>query len=536
MLSHTLGIAPNGAIVLTDDLGVWSKLPTLLPLPARELPPPACARVVLSSERLLTRTDAARYLKISPATFGRRCPVSPVGSPKRWRREDLDAWIDAGQPEAWRGPTENSVDKASQKVARPTEVTSTTEPKRDPMELRKHLKTVTAKGKQYHYFSPPGGQRTKINHEHGSSEFWSELEGLNRELQGKAYAEPPAPVDPYETAAIDPHTMTIKELVGRYKASVRFSANVDSTRKGYSRNLDYIDAEWGSRVISGIDRPKILMLREKATKSNRRHPGKVAYRKADYIIQTLQAMFSYAADHGAFNLIPNPAVRLGKAERPKGDPNAYKVNRRWKDWEVSNFLAHAPKHLAVAAGLARYAGLRKTDCITWEWARYSGAGLETIITPDEVEDEAEALSGVTSKAMVPVIIAVRPELRAVLDRATRFGPKMVASVRAKHGMTYEGFNASWQACMRDLRERNLVGPGLTHHGLRHTFCSELAEVGCTAHEIMSQSGHKSVQSVTRYVQQAQQATLSASASAKVAAAMVAKDKPRLIVDHDPAVA
>jgi len=40
------------------------------------------------------------------------------------------------------------------------------------------------------------------------------------------------------------------------------------------------------------------------------------------------------------------------------------------------------------------------------------------------------------------------------------------------------------------------------HGLRKTAAKTLAEVGCTAHEIMAVTGHKSLKEVERYTQAA----------------------------------
>lgn len=53
----------------------------------------------LPSTRLLTKTQAARYCGLSPATFGGICPVKPIalGEGARMHRydvRDIDRWID----------------------------------------------------------------------------------------------------------------------------------------------------------------------------------------------------------------------------------------------------------------------------------------------------------------------------------------------------------------------------------------------------------------------------------------------------------
>jgi integrase len=52
------------------------------------------------------------------------------------------------------------------------------------------------------------------------------------------------------------------------------------------------------------------------------------------------------------------------------------------------------------------------------------------------------------------------------------------------------------------------------HGLRKASLRRLAEAGCTAHEIMSISGHKTLREVTRYTEAADRRQLARDAMAK----------------------
>jgi integrase len=58
--------------------------------------------------------------------------------------------------------------------------------------------------------------------------------------------------------------------------------------------------------------------------------------------------------------------------------------------------------------------------------------------------------------------------------------------------------------------------GLSPHGLRKSMCRRLAEAGCTPHEIMAISGHKSLAEVTRYTEAASRAPLAAGAMRTIA--------------------
>jgi len=53
--------------------------------------------------------------------------------------------------------------------------------------------------------------------------------------------------------------------------------------------------------------------------------------------------------------------------------------------------------------------------------------------------------------------------------------------------------------------------GLSPHGLRKAMCRRLAEAGCSPHEIMSISGHKSLAEVTRYTEAASRKRLAGDA-------------------------
>jgi hypothetical protein len=51
--------------------------------------------------RLMTLPTAAAYCDMSAGQFERQCPVAPIDygwRGRRWRREDLDRWIDSMAP------------------------------------------------------------------------------------------------------------------------------------------------------------------------------------------------------------------------------------------------------------------------------------------------------------------------------------------------------------------------------------------------------------------------------------------------------
>ena len=49
--------------------------------------------------------------------------------------------------------------------------------------------------------------------------------------------------------------------------------------------------------------------------------------------------------------------------------------------------------------------------------------------------------------------------------------------------------------------------GLSAHGLRKAMCRRLAEAGCSTHQIMAISGHKTLSEVQRYTKAAEQSRM-----------------------------
>jgi integrase len=73
-------------------------------------------------------------------------------------------------------------------------------------------------------------------------------------------------------------------------------------------------------------------------------------------------------------------------------------------------------------------------------------------------------------------VLAHPQLRQILD-AVPEAERIGTIVKGIQGRPYseEGFRTMWGRFVRDLQDRELVGPGLTFHGLRHTVGKALAE-------------------------------------------------------------
>jgi integrase len=65
---------------------------------------------------------------------------------------------------------------------------------------------------------------------------------------------------------------------------------------------------------------------------------------------------------------------------------------------------------------------------------------------------------------------------------------------------------------RTLREMGVTGYSI--HGLRKNAAIALAEAGCSPHEIMAITGHRTLEMVTHYAKRVSQRTLARSAMEK----------------------
>jgi integrase len=97
----------------------------------------------------------------------------------------------------------------------------------------------------------------------------------------------------------------------------------------------------------------------------------------------------------------------------------------------------------------------------------------------------------TSKRQVAIDLDVLPVLRqAPREAPVHDAIKLCANSRGRP-WTESGFCASFFKKIRELEAEQLVQPGLTFHGLRHTVATILAEAGVSAEDIAAVLGQES---------------------------------------------
>ena len=113
-----------------------------------------------------------------------------------------------------------------------------------------------------------------------------------------------------------------------------------------------------------------------------------------------------------------------------------------------------------------------------------------------------------------------PELRAALCDAPVPKNMDAAPIRLclnsrGQSWTLSGFSCSFRKALAALREKGLIGDGLTFHGLRHTVASELAEIpNVTEEDIAAVLGQKSSQMAAHYSREADRSRRTAATMAR----------------------
>ena len=106
-------------------------------------------------------------------------------------------------------------------------------------------------------------------------------------------------------------------------------------------------------------------------------------------------------------------------------------------------------------------------------------------------------------------IPLHTDLKAIIDTTPTDNLTFLVS---KIGKPHASAGSFGHRIRLWAREAGLTGCPL--HGLRKACCRRLAELGCSAHEIMAISGHKSLAEVERYTRAVAQERMAERAMAR----------------------
>ncbi len=203
---------------------------------------------------------------------------------------------------------------------------------------------------------------------------------------------------------------------------------------------------------------------------------------ANGMIKALRQLFRYAVEYDLNDA--NPAMLV---EYLSGNPEGV---HSWSLDEIAKFeKAHPIGTTArLALALALYTGQRRADLVQFG--------------KQHVRDGWLAFTQTKGRNRKPVRleIPIIRELQSIIDQ-TPTGDLAFLKTEFGKPFTSNGFGNRFRKWCDEAGLHNC-----SVHGLRKAAAARLAELGCTEHEIMSITGHRTSKEVTRYTRAARQKT------------------------------
>ena len=317
-------------------------------------------------------------------------------------------------------------------------------------------------GRMRHYLRAPGRERVPLPGLPGSMEFMR--------AYADALGEAPAP----KSSRLPEGTFTA--LVAAFYESSDFKTLKPTTRAVYRQMLERLREEHGTRLVRDMRECDIHKLMDQRAATPH---------AANNLLKRLRKLLDFAVERNW--IAANPAAKI-KRLRVQSDGHI-----AWSDEDLAAFAERwalgTRERLALA--LLLYTGQRRSDVV--------GMGRQ------HARDGRIQVRQV--KTGTRVSIPLHPALEAVLAHIPSDQLTFLMTAQGQP-FTAAGFGNWFSGACRSagLQRR-------TAHGLRKTAGRCLAEAGCTAHQIMSILGHKTLSEAERYTRSAQQDRLASDAMA-----------------------
>jgi integrase len=272
----------------------------------------------------------------------------------------------------------------------------------------------------------------------------------------------------------------IAEYLDPMSKTSPFKTGASETQRGRRNFLENLRKAYGDLPLyrtGGDGRRTMLLTREhvqrivnekSATPSGQRN-----------FLNALRAMFKWAAKEGRIPDDPTLGVT-----REKIKSIGYKT---WSEDHIARFEAAHPVGTKgrLAFALILYTGQRRGDVIR--------LGRQDIHDGMLTIDQGKTEGGEEAHLEIPV----HPKLREIIDATPMIGVKTFLVTHFGKPYTSAGFG-NW---FRELCNKAECHD-ISAHGGRKATARRLAEIGCTAHQIASITGHASLEEVERYTKAA----------------------------------
>lgn len=289
---------------------------------------------------------------------------------------------------------------------------------------------------------------------------------------------------------------TVAALVAAYldpASSSPFKTGAPETQRTRRNILENFREEHGDKPIYRAENSgrRVMLL-------TREHMQRIVNAKATTpfaqrnFLNTVRAMFKWAVSEGRVPDDPTLGVT-----REKVKTTGYKT---WSEDHIARFEAKHPigSKARLAFALLLYTGQRRSDVVKM--------GRQHIHNDVLTIDQGKTEGGEEAHLEIPV----HPKLRQIIDATPTVGVKSFLVTYFGKPYTAPGFG-NW---FRELCDEAGC-PDVSAHGLRKATARRLAEIGCTANQIASITGHASLAEVQRYTKAADRKRMAREAMAKL---------------------
>lgn len=309
-------------------------------------------------------------------------------------------------------------------------------------------------GKARYYFRRAGFKRIALPGLPYSPEF---MEAHSAAMAGRQIAS-------QEIGAARTVPGTINALVVAYFNSTAFHALSPATKTTYRGLIERFRREHGDKRIATLDRRAVCALVGHKAST----PA-----AAGNLLRILRILMRLAIDMGIRQDDPTTGVRP-----PKVRSDGFYA---WSEDDIARFQACHPTgtRARLALDLLLLTGQRRGDVVRM--------GRQHI--------RNGVLMVRQQKTRADVAIPVPIELRASIEAACKDHLTFLVTSNGKP-FTAAGFG-NW---FKETCQQAGLPSGCSAHGLRKAAARRLAEAGCTTHQIMAITGHKTLREVARYTE------------------------------------
>jgi integrase len=289
---------------------------------------------------------------------------------------------------------------------------------------------------------------------------------------------------------------TVNAFVAAYldvRSSSPFKTAAAETQRTRRNILENFRKAYGDKPVFRTDnsgRRTMLLTREHVQRIvNEKAATPFAQRN---FLNTLRAMFKWAAKEGRIPYDPTLGVT-----REKVKTTGYKT---WSEDHIGRFEAKHPigTKARLAFAFLLYTGQRRGDVVR--------IGRQHVYNGVLTIDQGKTEGGEEAHLEIPV----HPKLQEIIDATPTVGVKTFLVTHFGKAYSAPGFG-NWFRELCDQAEC----PDVSAHGLRKATARRLAEIGCSANQIASITGHASLSEVQRYTRAADRKRMAREAMSKL---------------------